>query len=163
MGVIFTTLKDLLNWGRKNSLWPFIQPMGCCGIEILNIGNPVFDTDRYGIVPRDSPRQCDVMVISGWITWKLLPRIQRVWEQMPEPKYVIAMGECAISGGPQWDSYNIVDNIGDYFPIDVYVPGCPPRPDALFEGYLKLQEKIAKEGELNGLPRKGKHARRLEE
>ena len=135
-------IKDVLDWGRRNSLWFLSQPMGCCGIEMIAFGCPHYDCDRFGIIPRATPRQADVMIVSGWITKKYAKAIKLLWEQMPEPKWVIAMGNCAISGGVWWESYSTVAPPDKFLPIDVYIPGCPPRPEALLQGFIKLQEKI---------------------
>lgn len=136
-------LQGLFNWGRKNSLWFMTQPMGCCGIEIIcTAGGPHYDSDRFGILPRASPRQADVLLISGWISRKYLPSLQLVWDQMPEPKWVVAMGECSMSGGPFWEGYSTVINVEKIFPVDVFIPGCPPRPEQLLKGFIELQEKI---------------------
>ncbi len=137
-------IKNIFNWGRKNSLYMFVQPMGCCGVEFLVFGASPYDCDRFGLLPRNSPRQADVMIISGYISRKYLPAIKNLWEQMPEPKWCIAIGECAISGGPFYDSYNIIQNTAEFFPIDVFIPGCPPRPEQFIEGFLNLQKKIKK-------------------
>ena len=137
-----TKAQDLINWGRKNSLWFMVQPMGCCGVEMISMGCAHYDTDRFGIIPRNSPRQADVMLISGYVTKKYLPALKRLWEQMPSPKWVIAIGDCSISGGPFYESYSTVQNIDKIFPIDVFVPGCPPRPEAMLQGFVELQEKI---------------------
>ncbi len=143
-------IKNVLNWGRKNSLWFLMQPMGCCGVEMLVFGCPPYDCDRFGIFPRGTPRQADVMIISGYITRKYLPAIKNLWEQMTEPKWVMSIGECAISGGPFYDSYNIINSVNKFFPIDVYVPGCPPRPEKFIEGFRALQEKIKQREDLRG-------------
>ena len=135
-------IKNIFNWGRKNSVYFLMQPMGCCGVEMFVFGAAPYDSDRFGCIPRNTPRQTDVMIISGYLTRKYLPVFKNLWEQMPEPKWCIAIGECAISGGPFYDSYNIVQNTGDYFPIDVFIPGCPPRPEQFLEGLINLQEKI---------------------
>lgn len=135
-------IKNVLNWGRKNSLWFLMQPMGCCGVEMLVFGCPHYDCDRFGIIPRGTPRQADVMIISGYITRKYLPAIKNLWEHMLEPKWCLAIGECAISGGPFYDSYNIIENPADFLPVDVFVPGCPPRPEKFIEGFRELQAKI---------------------
>ena len=145
-GIVLTTAQRLLNWSRKNSLWKLMMPMGCCGIEWIVASLSHYDTDRFGILPRDSPRQADVMIISGYVSWKYLPRIQKLYDQMAEPKWVLAIGECAYSGGPFYQSYSIVQNVGDFIPIDVMVPGCPPRPEAFIDGFLKLQKLIETEG-----------------
>ena len=137
-----TPAQDLINWGRKNSLWFLTQPMGCCGVEMIATGCSHYDTDRFGIIPRDSPRQADVIVISGYVTKKYLPALKRLWDQMPSPKWIICMGDCSISGGPFYESYSTVQNIDEIFPIDVFIPGCPPRPEALIQGFIELQKKI---------------------
>lgn len=138
-----TPFQNLINWGRKNSLWFLTQPLGCCGIEIICTAAPHYDFDRFGIIPRSSPRQADVMIISGWISKKYLPSLKLLWEQMPEPKWVVAMGECAISGGPFWESYSTINGIEKIFPVDVYIPGCPPKPEQLIKGFMELQRKIS--------------------
>lgn len=135
-------LQKLVNWGRKNSLWFMTQPMGCCGIEQICTGVAHYDTDRFGIIPRCSPRQADVMLISGYVTKKYLPALKRLWDQMMEPRWVLMMGECAITGGPWWESYSTVINVDKIFPVDIYIPGCPPRPEALIQGFIELQKKI---------------------
>ncbi|MCS3923202.1 F(420)H(2) dehydrogenase subunit B [Methanosalsum natronophilum] len=137
-----TPAQDFINWGRKNSLWFMTQPMGCCGVEMIATGCAHYDTDRFGIIPRNSPRQADVMVISGYVTKKYLPALKKLWDQMASPKWILAMGDCSISGGPFYQSYSTVQNIEEIFPIDVYIPGCPPRPEALLEGFIQLQKKI---------------------
>lgn len=143
-----TKAQDLINWGRKNSMWFMTQPMGCCGVEMIAMGCAHYDTDRFGIIPRNSPRQADVMLISGYVTKKYLPALKRLWEQMPSPKWVIAIGDCSISGGPFFESYSTVQNIDEIFPIDVFVPGCPPRPEAMLQGFVELQEKIKSKKDL---------------
>jgi len=134
--------QDVINWGRKNSLWFMTQPMGCCGVEMIAAGCSHYDTDRFGIIPRCSPRHADVMVISGYIVRKYYPALKRLYEQMPSPKWVICMGNCSISGGPFYRSYNTLQNIDEIFPVDVYIAGCPPRPEALIQGFIELQKKI---------------------
>ena len=143
-------IKNVFNWGRKNSVYFLMQPMGCCGVEMFVFGAAPYDSDRFGCIPRNTPRQTDVMIISGYITRKYLPVFKSLWEQMPEPKWVIAIGECAISGGPFYDSYNIIQNTADYFPIDVFIPGCPPRPEQFLEGLINLQEKIKQRKDKRG-------------
>ena len=135
---------DLVNWARKGSLWPMTFGLACCAIEMMAAGAARFDLDRFGILFRASPRQADVIIIAGTVTKKMLPVIQTVYEQMPEPKYVIAMGACACSAGI-FDTYSTVQGIDEYLPVDVYVPGCPPRPEGLIYGLGKLQEKIMAE------------------
>ncbi|MFB3764434.1 MAG: NADH-quinone oxidoreductase subunit B [Methanotrichaceae archaeon] len=143
-------IKNIFNWGRKNSVYFLMQPMGCCGVEMFVFGAAPYDSDRFGCIPRNTPRQTDVMIISGYITRKYLPVFKSLWEQMPEPKWVVAIGECAISGGPFYDSYNIIQNTADYFPIDVFIPGCPPRPEQFLEGLINLQEKIKQRKDKRG-------------
>jgi len=143
-------IKNIFNWGRKNSVYFLMQPMGCCGVEMFVFGAAPYDSDRFGCIPRNTPRQTDVMIISGYLTRKYLPVFKNLWEQMPEPKWVVAIGECAISGGPFYDSYNIIQNTADYFPIDVFIPGCPPRPEQFLEGLINLQEKIKQRKDMRG-------------
>ncbi len=143
-------IKNIFNWGRKNSVYFLMQPMGCCGVEMFVFGAAPYDSDRFGCIPRNTPRQTDVMIISGYLTRKYLPVFKNLWEQMPEPKWCIAIGECAISGGPFYDSYNIIQNTADYFPIDVFIPGCPPRPEQFLEGLINLQEKIKQRKDKRG-------------
>ncbi len=143
-------IKNIFNWGRKNSVYFLMQPMGCCGVEMFVFGAAPYDSDRFGCIPRNTPRQTDVMIISGYITRKYLPVFKSLWDQMPEPKWVVAIGECAISGGPFYDSYNIIQNTADYFPIDVFIPGCPPRPEQFLEGLMNLQEKIKQRKDKRG-------------
>jgi len=142
--VIVTSLDKLVNWSRSRSLWPMTFGLACCAIEMMATGAARFDLDRFGILFRASPRQSDCIVIAGTVTKKMLPVIQTVYEQMPEPKYVIAMGACACSGGV-FDTYSVVQGIDEALPVDVYIPGCPPRPEGLLYGIIKLQEKIMKE------------------
>ncbi len=142
--VITTSLDKLVNWSRSRSLWPMTFGLACCAIEMMAAGAARFDLDRLGILFRASPRQSDVMIIAGTVTKKMLPVIETVYEQMPEPKYVIAMGACACSGGI-FDTYSTVQGVDHHLPVDVYVPGCPPRPEGLIYGIGKLQEKIMKE------------------
>ena len=142
--VKLTTLDSLVNWARKSSIWPMTFGLACCAIEMMATGAAKHDLDRFGIIFRASPRQSDCIIIAGTVTKKMLPVIQTVYEQMPEPKWVIAMGACACSGGI-FDTYSVVQGIDEGLPVDVYIPGCPPRPEALLFGILKLQDKIMKE------------------
>lgn len=139
-----TTADKVLTWGLSNALWIFPMATSCCGIEFMAAACSRFDLDQIGTIARGSPRQCDVMVIAGTITVKMAPRVKKLWDQMPEPKWAIAMGSCAISGDFYRDIYSVVPGVDTFMPVDVYVPGCPPNPDALFMGIKRLQEKIAK-------------------
>jgi len=142
-GIFVASFEDLYNWGRKNSLWPLQFGLACCAIEMIATAAARFDMARFGAeVFRPSPRQADMMIIAGTVTKKMAPLVVRLYNQMPEPKYVIAMGACAISGGPFKEGYNVLKGIDRYIPVDVMIPGCPPRPEALLEGLIKLQEKI---------------------
>ena len=139
--IITTSLDKLVNWSRKSSIWPMTFGLACCAIEMMATGASHNDLDRFGIIFRASPRQSDCIIIAGTVTKKMLPVIMTVYEQMPEPKWVIAMGACACSGGI-FDTYSVVQGIDEALPVDVYIPGCPPRPEALLFGLLKLQDKI---------------------
>jgi NADH-quinone oxidoreductase subunit B len=142
--IFISTIDDIINWSRKNSLWPLTFATSCCGIEMMATGAPRHDFARFGMeVYRASPRQADVIVIAGTITYKMAPVLKRLYDQMAEPKYIVAMGSCAISGGPFFlNSYSVVKGVEQIIPVDVYIPGCPPRPEALIYGMLQLQRKI---------------------
>jgi NADH-quinone oxidoreductase subunit B len=144
---VFSTVKDLVSWARSRSPWPLGYGLACCAIEMFSAASSTHDLARFGAeVFRASPRQADVMIVAGTVTHKMAPRLRRLYEQMPEPKWVIAMGNCASSGGEFWDSYATLQGVDTVVPVDVYVAGCPPRPEALVEGILRLREKIAKGG-----------------
>jgi NADH-quinone oxidoreductase subunit B len=141
--VTITTLDKLYNWGRRSSIWPMMFGLACCAIEMICTATSRYDFSRFGMeVMRPSPRQSDLMIVSGTVTKKMIPQIVRLYNQMPEPKYVLAMGACASGGGPFKEGYNVVDGVDKFIPVDVYVPGCPPTPQALLHGLIKLQELI---------------------
>jgi len=145
-GIFTTTLNDLYNWGRGNSLWPLQFGLACCAIEMIATSMSRYDLARFGAeVFRPSPRQADLMIVSGTVTKKMAPQVVRLFKQMPSPKYVIAMGACAISGGPFKQGYNVLKGIDRYMPVDVHIPGCPPRPEALLHAIMTLQRKIAQD------------------
>jgi NADH-quinone oxidoreductase subunit B len=149
-GVFVGSLEMLYNWGRSNSLWPLGFGLACCAIEMIAASMARFDISRFGAeVFRPSPRQADLMIIAGTVTKKMAPQVVRLYNQMPEPKYVIAMGACAISGGPFKQGYNVLKGIDRFIPVDIHIPGCPPRPEALLHALLTLQEKI-REQKLTG-------------
>ncbi len=144
--VAITTLDKIYNWGRRSSLWPLMFGLACCGIEMICTAASRFDFARFGMeIMRPSPRQSDVMIVSGTVTKKMIPQIVRLYNQMPEPKYVVAMGACASGGGPFKEGYNVVSGVDKYVPVDVYIPGCPPTPQALLNGLIALQKKIDKQ------------------
>lgn len=138
---VITSVDKVVNWGRVSSLWPMAFGLACCAIEMMTSGSAHYDLDRFGIIFRGSPRQSDVVIIAGTVTKKMVPVIRRVYDQMPEPRYVMAMGSCACSGGV-YNTYSTVQGVDSFLPVDVYIPGCPPRPEALMDGIIKLQEKI---------------------
>ena len=142
-GVFVTTIEELYNWGRKSSEWPMQYGLACCAIEMIATTMARYDIARFGAeVFRPSPRQADLMIISGTVTKKMAPQVVRLYNQMGEPRYVIAMGACAISGGPFKQGYNVLKGIDRYIPVDVFIPGCPPRPEALLHAFMELQRKI---------------------
>jgi NAD(P)H-quinone oxidoreductase subunit K len=144
--VILTTVDDLYNWAKLSSLWPMLYGTACCFIEFAALIGSRFDFDRYGLVPRSSPRQADLIITAGTITMKMAPALVRLYEEMPEPKYVIAMGACTITGGMfSSDSTTAVRGVDKLIPVDVYMPGCPPRPEAIFDAIIKLRKKISNE------------------
>jgi NADH-quinone oxidoreductase subunit B len=145
-GVWVTSMQDLYNWGRKNSIWPLQFGLACCAIEMIATAASRYDIARFGgEVFRPSPRQADLMIVAGTVTKKMAPQIVRLYNQMADPKYVIAMGACAISGGPFKQGYNVLKGIDRYIPVDVYIPGCPPRPEMLIHAVMMLQDKVMKE------------------
>jgi len=137
--------KNFFNWATRNSVFFLHFGIMCCALEMAVASAPRFDAQRFGIIPRSTPRQVDVLLVNGPCSKKMKPALRRLYDQMPEPKWVIAMGECAISGGPFWGSYSVVPGLNQIMPVDIYIPGCPARPEALIDGFIKLQ-KIIKEG-----------------
>src|SRR5206468_150198 len=134
---------ELYNWGRKSSIWPLNFGLACCAIEMIATTMARYDLARFGAeVFRPSPRQADLMIVAGTVTKKMAPQVVRLYNQMPEPKYVISMGACAISGGPFKQGYNVLKGIDRFIPVDIYIPGCPPRPEALLDAFIALQKKI---------------------
>jgi NADH-quinone oxidoreductase subunit B len=158
-GLIITSVDTAMNWARKNSIWPMTFGIACCAIEMMAVGGARFDLDRFGAGAfRATPRQADLMIVAGTVTYKMASRVKRLYQQMAEPKYVMAMGACTIGGGPYFKyGYHVVKGVDLVVPVDVYVPGCPPRPEALIEGLLRLQDKIAQKK----LPRKATQAEEI--
>ena len=153
--VLIGCLDDLINWGRSNSLWPLTFATSCCGIEFMAVGAAQYDFARFGFeVARASPRQADMIMVAGTITHKMAPVLKRLYDQMADPKYVIAVGGCAISGGPFKKSYHVLNGVDKILPVDVYIPGCPPRPEALLYGMMQLQRKVKLEKFFGGVNRK---------
>ena len=144
--VHITPIDKIYNWGRRNSVWPMMFGLACCAIEMIATAASRYDFARFGMeIMRPSPRQADLMIVSGTVTKKMMPTIVRLYNQMPEPKYVVAMGACASGGGPFKEGYNVVSGVDNYIPVDVYIPGCPPTPQALLNGLIALQKKIDNE------------------
>ena len=155
--VIVGVLDDLINWGRSNSLWPLTFATSCCGIEFMSVGAASNDMARFGFeVTRASPRQADFIMVAGTIVHKMAPVLKRLYDQMASPKYVIAVGGCAISGGPFKNSYHVVKGVNEVIPVDVYIPGCPPRPEAMLYGMMQLQRKVKLERFFGGANKKEK-------
>jgi NADH-quinone oxidoreductase subunit B len=153
--VVLITLDIALDWARRSSLWPVMAFPACCAMEFMSVVASRFDLSRFGMeVIRPSPRQADLMITAGTLTWKMAPQIKRIYDQMAEPKWVIAMGACGVSGGTFTQSYSVVPGYNHILPVDVYIPGCPPRPEALIYGIQMLQKKIAKERNLAGYRKK---------
>jgi NADH-quinone oxidoreductase subunit B len=152
--VLLGVLDDVINWGRSNSLWPLTFATSCCGIEYMAVGAARYDFARFGFeVTRASPRQADFIMVAGTVTDKMAPVLKRLYDQMADPKYVIAIGACAVSGGPFRKSYHVVNGVDRILPVDVYVPGCPPRPEAMLYGIMQLQRKVKVEKFLGGVNR----------
>lgn len=143
---VLTTVDDVLNWARSSSLWQMQFGLACCAIEMMCTSASNFDIMRFGVIPRATPRQADLLIVAGTVTIKMASRIKRVYDQMAEPRYVLSMGNCSNCGGPYWEhGYHVLKGVDRVIPVDVYIPGCPPRPEALLEGLMKLQEKVKRE------------------
>lgn len=158
-GFLVTRVEDVLNWARKNSAWYLLFGTACCAIELMQTGGPRTDLERFGMAPRASPRQADLIIVAGTVTYKMATRIKTLYDQMPEPKYVISMGSCSNCGGLFQLAYSVLKGIDQVIPVDVYVPGCPPRPEALLEGILQVQRRMQQEhGWLRRLWNRGRSA-----
>ncbi|WP_418404681.1 NADH-quinone oxidoreductase subunit B [Barnesiella intestinihominis] len=155
--VLVGCLDDLINWGRSNSLWPLTFATSCCGIEFMAVGAARYDFARFGFeVARASPRQADFVMVAGTIVHRMAPVLKRLYDQLAEPKYVVAVGGCAVSGGPFKNSYHVLKGVDEILPVDVYIPGCPPRPEAMFYGLMQLQRKVKVEKFFGGVNRQEK-------
>jgi len=144
-GFLVTRVEDVLNWARKNSAWYLLFGTACCAIELMQTGGPRTDLERFGMAPRASPRQADLIIVAGTVTYKMATRIKMLYDQMPEPKYVISMGSCSNCGGLFQLAYSVLKGIDQVIPVDIYVPGCPPRPEALLEGIIAVQKRMQQE------------------
>ncbi len=143
--IVLSSVEGVLNWARLCSLWQMSFGLACCAIEMMATSASHNDIMRFGVLPRPSPRQCDVMIVAGTVTLKMATRVKRLYEQMAEPRYVVSMGSCSNSGGPYWEhGYHVLKGVDRVIPVDVYIPGCPPRPEALLEGWMRLQESVRK-------------------
>ena len=155
--VVVGCLDELINWGRSNSLWPLTFATSCCGIEFMSLGAARYDMARFGFeVARASPRQADFVMVAGTIVHRMAPVLKRLYDQLAEPKYVVAVGGCAVSGGPFKKSYHVLKGVDEILPVDVYIPGCPPRPEAMFYGLMQLQRKVKVEKFFGGVNRQEK-------
>jgi NADH-quinone oxidoreductase B subunit len=143
--IVLTTSDYVINWARRSSLWPMTFGLACCALEMMSAYLTRYDFERYGTMPRPTPRQSDVMIVAGTVSLKMAERVKRLYDQMPEPKWVLAMGSCANSGGIFHNSYSVLKGVDKIIPVDVYIPGCPPRPETLQHGFLQLQELIKKD------------------
>ena len=164
VNVVVGSLDEAINWGRSNSLWPLTFATSCCGIEFMSVGAARYDMARFGFeVARASPRQADFIMVAGTIVHKMAPVLKRLYDQMAEPKYVIAVGGCAVSGGPFKNSYHVLKGVEEILPVDVYIPGCPPRPEALLYGMMQLQRKLKVEKFFGGVNRQEKKPKDVDE